>query len=412
MSQTEFIKYIRTPEFKELLKKYEEAVNSGVHHFIDSEDLVDIAEYYHFMGMPERAEVAVDYCLEISPDCPIALYFKARTALTDYDDADTAEYYMSQLPAEEESLEKTYILAEIMICRGEFEAANSLLMSKYDKLKEQVEEKEQEEDLSSVYEIDDEDDDANFLLEDYRDYPIDVAMVFCDHGQPSYAEQWMKRLDSPLEDMRFEYWETWGRIYTDSGRHEKAIEAWNKAIDIDAYNVNAWIQLSNSQYMQECFADSLQSVNYALAIEPKHAEAMQMKGACLYSLNRLDEAMEWFQYYNEVYPDDPQADIYIGALYFEKKDANNGMEHFGIAMEKAEYDTEIIAKVALMLCEFNCTQYAFNLLSKVADTLIEEQTRETCTGMFVEVLLQCCKDLGKQDEYSKYKEFFYPSSFK
>ena len=84
MSQTEFQKYIHSKKFKDLLTKYEEGISSGSMPYIDTDDLIDIAEYYHINNRMADSEKAVEYCLELSPNDEYALFFKARLMLTVY----------------------------------------------------------------------------------------------------------------------------------------------------------------------------------------------------------------------------------------------------------------------------------------------------------------------------------------
>lgn len=403
MSQTDFIKYIRTPEFKALLNKYEEALNSGVDNFIDSEDLVDIAEYYHYSGMMEKAEEAADYCLEQYPDCATALYFKSRMELTDHSNPDEAMRLLKRLPEDDDNVEKTFIEAEVKIVYGDSEGADKILRERYARLKSQVESQDgiYGGALDSEY---DEESDEDWLLEDYSHFPLNTAMIFCDHCCFGYAEKWMKMMDKPLQDMLFEYWETWGRIYLETKRTEEAIKAWNNALDIDAYNIGVWVQLGNAQYIAGKFEDCLQSANFALAIEPDLQDALNMKGASLYSLDRIDEAMELFCHYADVYPDDPQADIFLGTLYFAKNDSATGMDHFSSAIDKSDYDVEVIIKVSMMLRELTYVEQAYKLLRSIEISYVVNDKEDDCPMMLLEALLECCKDLGKDDEYTKYKE--------
>ena len=56
MSSTEFNKYTNSSEFKSLLQQYENAQKAGEMMFFDSDDIVDIAEYYHIIGDLDSAE--------------------------------------------------------------------------------------------------------------------------------------------------------------------------------------------------------------------------------------------------------------------------------------------------------------------------------------------------------------------
>ena len=67
MTSSDFNKYIKSSEFRALLAQYENALKTGEMVFLDSDDIVDIAEYYHIAGEIEKAEEAADYCLSLYP---------------------------------------------------------------------------------------------------------------------------------------------------------------------------------------------------------------------------------------------------------------------------------------------------------------------------------------------------------
>ena len=66
MSQTEFRRYILSSEFKQLLQCYEETVASGEHAYFDTDDLIDIAEYYNIKKDIDASVGAAEYCLQQS----------------------------------------------------------------------------------------------------------------------------------------------------------------------------------------------------------------------------------------------------------------------------------------------------------------------------------------------------------
>lgn len=59
--------YYRSDKFKRILHEYEEYVKSGIVSFLNSEELTDVAEYYHLKGDVEKAYQAANYALDIFP---------------------------------------------------------------------------------------------------------------------------------------------------------------------------------------------------------------------------------------------------------------------------------------------------------------------------------------------------------
>ena len=76
-----FNQYIRTSEFKDLLKRYEQALKDNDSAFFDADDLLDIAEYYNIKNEYDKSNAAACYCLELYPDFTKAKVFIARCAI-------------------------------------------------------------------------------------------------------------------------------------------------------------------------------------------------------------------------------------------------------------------------------------------------------------------------------------------
>ena len=73
--------YFDNKEFKQLLASYEEAQQRGESIFLDSEQLTDIAEYYHWMGRTDEALAVADDALSMFHGATGPLVLKAHIAL-------------------------------------------------------------------------------------------------------------------------------------------------------------------------------------------------------------------------------------------------------------------------------------------------------------------------------------------
>ena len=65
---TEDTEYFESEDFKEILRQYEESVKSGVHIYMDADDLADIADYYHYNNRIDEAEEAISLAMEYNPE--------------------------------------------------------------------------------------------------------------------------------------------------------------------------------------------------------------------------------------------------------------------------------------------------------------------------------------------------------
>ena len=63
--------YFESEDFKELLESYEAAMQVGEQPFMDSDDLVDLADYYNNIGESDKAVEVVEHALELYPDATL-----------------------------------------------------------------------------------------------------------------------------------------------------------------------------------------------------------------------------------------------------------------------------------------------------------------------------------------------------
>ncbi len=115
MISTEISRYTNSPDFKALLRKYEDAMETGELVYFDLDDLIDIAEYYHINGDFELSNAVADYCLQLYPDNSAALLFKARLALIDFNDTQAATKLLEGVDMSSENIDVVCTMAEINI---------------------------------------------------------------------------------------------------------------------------------------------------------------------------------------------------------------------------------------------------------------------------------------------------------
>ena len=106
--------YYDSKEFKEILRKYEDAQKSGESIYLEPEELTDIAEYYHILGNVNHAINVIDEAISMFPGAVSPLSFRARIALLKENNPQKADEY-AELIEDKSDLEYFYIKAEIML---------------------------------------------------------------------------------------------------------------------------------------------------------------------------------------------------------------------------------------------------------------------------------------------------------
>lgn len=375
-----------------MLKRYEEARQSGEMIYLDSDDLIDIAEYYHSIFQYDKASETADYCTELHPDEASALLFKARMALIDEHDAKKAEEAFSQVKDPDNYIEAAYIESELLIYRGKVQEAETLLQTKYTEFLA-----EREADSSLAYDD-----------EELARMPLDIAMMYADLGYEGLAKSWMEKMSAPVEEMEYEYFETWARIWHASGQTDKVIENLNKALDYDPYNFNGWMELYDTYYNSHNITKASDCAEYALAIDPDSDEALMAMGCVRYDQGRYDEALEYYAKCAQLYPDMEQPCLFMGSVYLEKRDVATAMKHFRDAFERTDYDITTVIRSGIIFYEMGYVATAYQVFETIISPFHEAGMMSECPPQLVSYMARCCKELGKTEEYNQYSQYINP----
>jgi len=131
-----------------------------------------------------------------------------------------------------------------------------------------------------------------------------------------------------IENMTGENWIEKGLEYYEQWELEKALECYNKAIEIEPKNILAWHKKASILDIQEKYQEAIECYNKALAIEPENISLLLDKaGAFGYpsSVNKISEqgvsteqtfvlglgktedALKCYEQVLEIDPENPQA---------------------------------------------------------------------------------------------------------
>lgn len=335
-------KYFDTKEFKANLKKWEDAVASGNSVYLESEDLTDIAEYYHTIGRLDFARDVIDYAIQLFPGSTSPLVFRSRIALLIDGNIDEARKYAEMID-EKTDFDYYYIIAEIMIYDLHYSEANDYLIRQLDN-------------------IEDED--------DREDYYFDVANLFADYECWDYAEQWLNR--SSLTDSS-DYKELKGRIALGTGKFTEGEDIYNKLIDENPFTGRYWNQLAASQFMRNDIAESIQSSEYSIAINPTDEEAILNKANGLFQLGNYEEALKYYRRYISLLPNDETGYMFIGITMANQNRLQEAIQYMQKAIDIAGKDSpnipEILKQMAYIYSQLGKIDKAFECIDKTKNLL-------------------------------------------
>jgi tetratricopeptide (TPR) repeat protein len=132
-------------------------------------------------------------------------------------------------------------------------------------------------------------------------------------------------------------WNERGTALTALGYYEEAIRSYNKAIELDPYYGQAWDNKGYALYRDGMFNESLTAYNRAIAINPNDLHALVNKGIDLQKLGRIDEARAAYEEVVKIADKevrkDPNNANYDADLWANKGDALLRLGRFSEALD-------------------------------------------------------------------------------
>ena len=371
--QSEDLAYFESEEFRTILKKYEESVESGHPIYMDADDLADIADYYQYNGFTDKAGEAINLALEYNPEAVGPLLYKAREALVS-NDFKTAKDYADRIEAVDK-MEAVFLKGEILICQGNTEAADAYFI-------EQMKE---------------------VMTDELMDYVYDVANIFSDYDLHDKAFVWMARSQGADSDS---FKVLMARTLFGLGKYQDSERIFNELIDHNPYSIRYWNALASAQFMREDYSAAITSSEYAIAIDPKDPESLLSKANCLYNIGNYESALSYFKRFSEQAEDDEFGFLYQGTCLINLGRYEEAIrllkKALKIAPANSQYLPEIYQEMAFGYSELHDTDKALYYLDQTkpldcdhismeiikGHILLANQRQKEAAGAFREALAQ------------------------
>ncbi|MBQ1588223.1 MAG: tetratricopeptide repeat protein, partial [Prevotella sp.] len=307
--------------------------------YLEPDDLTDIAEYYHILGNIDACKNTVEYAIKMFPGATMPLVFRSRVALLMEHDVTRAEEYAEMID-DKSDLEYLYLKAEIMIVDDRAEEAETFLRDAYE-------------------ELEDDEDKADFL--------IDVANLYADYELMEYAQQWLSLSE---EYDSTDYKELQGRIAMGLGDYEESNRIYNELIDRNPYSFTYWNQLASSQLLHNEIMESIQSSEFALAINPDDEDATLNKANGLFNLGNFEEACKYYERFTKISPNSEVGEMFLGISLINLNRTEEGVEHLkkaeSLADAFSEYLHDIYVELAYSLTALGKHEDAMEYIEKIS----------------------------------------------
>ncbi|MBQ0049119.1 MAG: tetratricopeptide repeat protein [Bacteroidales bacterium] len=311
------LSYFNDPEFKELLDKYEAAIQDGGEPYFDPGEFTDIAEYYMMNEREEEANQCIDLALTIHPNANDPQIFLARQQLF-HGNLTVARQLARTIP-DQEDREVKFFWAEWLIRKEQPEEAHQMLEEYGETVTEE----------------------RDFFL-------YDTANIFTDYDQWEIATRWAKRLKEEFPNFKNTDLLI-SDIMVSTGRVAEAMPLLQGILDTDPFNRDAWNLLAEAESGQEHYAESLEAIDYLLAIDEHNPQAWLIRANCLFHLNRLNEAHEQYLFYLEEEPKDFVTRYFDGVTLTNLERFDDALMQLELALSHANKEAAEYLHILLQL---------------------------------------------------------------
>ncbi len=285
--------YFEDPEFKETLAKYEGMVNNHTPAYFDADELTDIAEYYAAHERQEEAEQVIDFALRLHPNDTDVLIFRART-LAMKGDLDGA-YQVADLIEDKNDIEARFLQADLLMEQDKMEEADMIFQ-------QMAAEEDNELDLL-----------------------FDITMDYIEVNQAYYAAEWIKRINELYDIEKLvkksrKFRDMMSEFHLTFNEPEKAIPFLRITLDEDPYSIAHWVELGKCCIQAFKLPEAHEALDFALAIDDKHAEALTLKAFAYHQQNDMKKSIEYFQRVRDLDFGNPRPVLQLAYTYFDMQD--------------------------------------------------------------------------------------------
>lgn len=304
--------YFKSEEFKEILDEYETALAEGNTFYMDVDDLADVADYYQMQNRYDDAVAAIDTALTIAPGATLPLVFKVRDAIS-MGELEAAREYLERID-DKTDVEYQYTACELLIAEGKADEAEQMFHELYQEVS----------------------------ADEQQDFVLDVANIYSDYGLHDKAMEWMMRgKGDDTEDFK----ELMARTLFGLGKYDDSERIFNELLDRNPFQKRYWNALASTQFMKEDYSASITSSEYAIAIDPDDTEGILAKANGLYRLDNFEEALVYFQRFNEHIPDDEFGLLHQGTCLINLNRFDEAITQLEKAEKLAPKDSPYLADI-------------------------------------------------------------------
>ncbi len=307
--------YFDTPEFRELLKRYEHAKAMNMHSYYAIDELVDLLSYYLYVEKHDEAEQILKIAGQIHPAAPENAKMEIKLMLSNGEPQRALELFAGIQYIDDN--ETKILHAEILLALKDFKNAREIAL---DIIRSATPEQE------NLYEA------LEILLD--CGFALD-ALYICEKALK------LAPTNRSLLEVKAE-------CFIEMQRINEAIDLYNSLLDADPYSTFYWEQLGHIYYMVKRYGKALECFEYESTINDEIEYARMMQAYCYYHVGDYARTKEMFGWFKEHYPQSVIPRFYIALSQYHEGDPQSAVDSFKEIIEVAPEGT-----IEMMLARVN-----------------------------------------------------------
>lgn len=307
--------FFDSPEFRETLKKYEQAVRLNTTPYLGVDELIDLFSYFISIDKPEEAENILNITKRLHPGVQECTKMEVRLLLY-RGDAEAARQLFSSIGYTDDN-ETKLLKAEILLALKDFKQARDIAIDIL---------RDAKNDSNNTYEA------LEILLDCGFSHE---ALFICENLLRAFPKQ------KSLLEVKAE-------CLIELQRIDEATSIYNKLLDDEPYNTFYWEQLGHIYYMVKRYGKALECFEFEITINDDIEYAKMMQAYCYYRLRDYNRAREILKLIGAKYPDSSMPLFYTALSYYNEGNKETAKEIFSDVTEIAQEGT-----IEIMLARIN-----------------------------------------------------------
>lgn len=287
--------FFDTPEFRALLKKYEQMKEKGICSYLETHELSDIHSFYLYNGNSHEAANVFKLARQLHQGSPDITKMEIRAMLTlGHPEAALPMFENIEYDGDDETL---ILKAEVLLALKQYKASHKIA---HDILR-------------------------RCTITDDISYDAMEIMLDCGYAQEvlEKAEEGLKHHPENKNLM-----EVKAESLIELQKIDEAILIYNSLLDKEPYSTFYWEQLGHIYYMIERYGKAIDCFEYELTIDSNIEYAYMMQGYCYYHLKCYDKAIDIFDSFISKYPKSIIPRFYKALSLAYKGEIIQSMEEF------------------------------------------------------------------------------------